>query len=90
MKVKLTNLIQIFINCSTSTRILNKARIETYKSDNTAFLEKEYIPFVLVISSGSIELIAENYQIYTDFTNAINDIIQNKSIISNILNKIQQ
>jgi len=49
----------------------------------------DYIPFSLIVENNSLELLAQNYQIFSCFIHAIEEITKNKKSISDILRYIE-
>jgi len=90
MKINLTDIVKTLVN-SQSKKIVNKLRNITFKPNNVAnkILNQDYIPFSLIVENNSIDLSAQNYQIYSCFTNAIEEIIKYKKQIKEILKYIE-
>ncbi len=89
IKILLHELTAVNVNSSIK-KIINKARSVAINSKHPNLVEKEYIPFILVYSTGSLEFVAENYHIYAEFNYAIENLIKYKSELSSILKKIEK
>lgn len=89
MKISLNDVKSILLN-SNSKKIISKLKNFTLKPNNmlNMMLNQDFIPFVLIIENGSVELIAQTYQIFLCFTHAIEEIIKNKKNISHLIKNI--
>lgn len=50
----------------------------------------EYIPFILLLQDGKLDLIAPNYQIYRCFQSALEEILKHRKNLSVILKNIEE
>jgi len=89
MKISLINIKKILLSTE-SRKIINKLKNLSSKPNclNNVF-NHDYIPFSLIIENNAIDLIAQSYQIYSCFSQAIEEIIKYKKNINEIVYYIE-